>query len=149
MRDAAVHAAVCDDISAFVASLGWRVLGVIPSPIARRRRQCRIPARRHAMTEQLTIARLGHRGDGIADTNAGPVFVPYTLPGEIVTVERVDGHPDRRHLVHVDKPSHERATPICKHFGALRRLRHAALVAGRISSVETRAGGGGAGAGRR
>jgi 23S rRNA (uracil1939-C5)-methyltransferase len=69
------------------------------------------------MTEQLTIARLGHRGDGIADTNVGPVFVPYTLPGEIVTVERVDGHPDRRHLIHVDKPSHERETPICKHFG--------------------------------
>jgi len=24
------------------------------------------------MTEQLTIARLGHRGDGLADTGAGP-----------------------------------------------------------------------------
>jgi 23S rRNA (uracil1939-C5)-methyltransferase len=69
------------------------------------------------VTEQLTIARLGHRGDGVADTNVGPVYVPYTLPGEIVTVERVTGHPDRRHLVHVDKPSHERATPVCKHFG--------------------------------
>ena len=34
VRDAAVHAAVCDDISAFVASLGWRVLGIAPSPIA-------------------------------------------------------------------------------------------------------------------
>ncbi len=34
VRDAAVHAAVCDDISAFVAALGWRVLGIIPSPIA-------------------------------------------------------------------------------------------------------------------
>ena len=68
------------------------------------------------MTEQLTIARLGHRGDGIADTPAGPVFVPYALPGEVVTVERVPGHPDRRHLDHVDKPSHERAAPICKHF---------------------------------
>ena len=68
------------------------------------------------MTEQLTIARLGHRGDGIADTPAGPVYVPYTLPGETVTVEPVAGHPDRRHLDHVDKPSHERAAPICKHF---------------------------------
>jgi 23S rRNA (cytidine1920-2'-O)/16S rRNA (cytidine1409-2'-O)-methyltransferase len=29
-----VHAAVCDDITAFVASLGWRVVGVMPSPIA-------------------------------------------------------------------------------------------------------------------
>ncbi len=70
------------------------------------------------VTEQLTIVRLGHRGDGVADTPAGPVYVPYTLPGEKVTVEPVAGHPDRRHLVHVDKPSHERVPPICKHFGA-------------------------------
>jgi 23S rRNA (uracil1939-C5)-methyltransferase len=69
------------------------------------------------MTEQLNIARLGHRGDGVADTPDGPVYVPYALPGETVTAEPVAGHPDRRHLVHVDKPSHERATPICKHFG--------------------------------
>jgi 23S rRNA (uracil1939-C5)-methyltransferase len=69
------------------------------------------------MTELLTIARLGHRGDGIAGTPDGPVYVPYTLPGETVIVERVAGHPDRRHLLRVDKPSHERAQPICKHFG--------------------------------
>ena len=68
------------------------------------------------VTEQLTIARLGHRGDGIADTPEGPAFVPYTLPGETVTVEPVAGHPDRRHLLHVDKASHERVAPVCKHF---------------------------------
>jgi 23S rRNA (cytidine1920-2'-O)/16S rRNA (cytidine1409-2'-O)-methyltransferase len=34
VRDAAVHTAVCADISAFVTALGWRVLDVIPSPIA-------------------------------------------------------------------------------------------------------------------
>jgi 23S rRNA (cytidine1920-2'-O)/16S rRNA (cytidine1409-2'-O)-methyltransferase len=34
VRDAAVRAAVCADIAAFVAALGWRVAGVIPSPIA-------------------------------------------------------------------------------------------------------------------
>ena len=33
MRDPAVHAAVCDDIAAFLAAHGWRVGGVIPSPI--------------------------------------------------------------------------------------------------------------------
>ncbi len=33
VRDETVHRAVCKDISAFVTSLGWRVLGVIPSPI--------------------------------------------------------------------------------------------------------------------
>lgn len=70
------------------------------------------------MTEQFTISRLGHRGDGIAEGPTGPVYVPYTLPGETVTVEPVPGHPDRRNLVHVDKQSHERATPVCKHFGA-------------------------------
>jgi len=34
VRDAALHAAVCEDISAFVTGLGWRVVGIIPSPIA-------------------------------------------------------------------------------------------------------------------
>jgi 23S rRNA (cytidine1920-2'-O)/16S rRNA (cytidine1409-2'-O)-methyltransferase len=34
VRDTAVHAGICDDITSRVASLGWHVLGVIPSPIA-------------------------------------------------------------------------------------------------------------------
>jgi 23S rRNA (cytidine1920-2'-O)/16S rRNA (cytidine1409-2'-O)-methyltransferase len=34
VRDEALRQAVCADVSAFVASLGWRVIGVIPSPIA-------------------------------------------------------------------------------------------------------------------
>jgi 23S rRNA (cytidine1920-2'-O)/16S rRNA (cytidine1409-2'-O)-methyltransferase len=33
VRDVAVHAAVCADISAFVADIGWSVIGIIPSPI--------------------------------------------------------------------------------------------------------------------
>jgi 23S rRNA (cytidine1920-2'-O)/16S rRNA (cytidine1409-2'-O)-methyltransferase len=33
VRDPAVHAAVCDGIEAFAASLGWAVAGVVPSPI--------------------------------------------------------------------------------------------------------------------
>ncbi|HXD45478.1 MAG TPA: class I SAM-dependent RNA methyltransferase [Pseudolabrys sp.] len=69
------------------------------------------------MTEQLTITALGHRGDGVAETPQGTVYVPYTLPGEVVTVEGVPGHPDRRRLDHIDKASHERVAPACKHFG--------------------------------
>ncbi|MGE0566165.1 MAG: class I SAM-dependent RNA methyltransferase [Pseudolabrys sp.] len=69
------------------------------------------------MTERLTIDRLGHRGDGVADTAGGPAFVPYTLPGETATVEPVPGHPDRRHLLHVETQSPERVAPICQHFG--------------------------------
>jgi 23S rRNA (uracil1939-C5)-methyltransferase len=69
------------------------------------------------VAEKMTITGLGHRGDGIAESLEGPIYVPYTLPGEIVTVESVAGHPDRRHLVHVEKRSHERIEPVCKHFG--------------------------------
>ncbi len=33
VRNAAVHATACEDISNFVTALGWRVLGILPSPI--------------------------------------------------------------------------------------------------------------------
>ena len=69
------------------------------------------------MTERLSVARIGHRGDGVCDTPAGPVYVPYALPGEIVSVEPVHGHPDRRRLLRIEAESAERATPICPHFG--------------------------------
>jgi 23S rRNA (uracil1939-C5)-methyltransferase len=68
------------------------------------------------MVERLVIARLGARGDGIVDTPAGAVYVPYTLPGEIAEVEQWPGHPDRRHLVAVDVASPDRIAPICPHF---------------------------------
>src|ERR1700738_5137657 len=70
-----------------------------------------------AMSEQLAIARVGAMGDGIADTPAGPIYVPYTLPNETVEVAQWPGHPDRRHLVKVDIASPERSAPICPHFG--------------------------------
>ena len=69
------------------------------------------------MVERLSIERLGHRGDGIAAGPGGSLYVPYTLPGEIVEVEGWQGHPDRRHLLRVELPSAERITPICPHFG--------------------------------
>jgi 23S rRNA (cytidine1920-2'-O)/16S rRNA (cytidine1409-2'-O)-methyltransferase len=34
VRDKGVQAAVCNDTAAFVAALGWRVVGTMPSPIA-------------------------------------------------------------------------------------------------------------------
>jgi 23S rRNA (uracil1939-C5)-methyltransferase len=69
------------------------------------------------VVDRLAIARLGQRGDGVADTADGPVYVPYSLPGETVEAESWPGHPDRRHLVRVDVPSPERIAPICPHFG--------------------------------
>src|SRR5262249_10611014 len=58
-----------------------------------------------AVIEQLFIARLGRRGDGVVDSQAGPIYVPYTLPGEAVEVEPWPGHPDRRQLLRVETAS--------------------------------------------
>jgi 23S rRNA (uracil1939-C5)-methyltransferase len=69
------------------------------------------------VTERLLIARLGHRGDGIAATPAGEIFVPYTLPGETAEVEAWPGHRDRRKLVRIEHESAQRIAPVCPHFG--------------------------------
>ncbi len=70
------------------------------------------------MTERLVITGLGRRGDGIAKTPAGAIYVPYTLPGEKIAVEPWPGHPDRRRLDKVEQASPERIAPVCAHFGA-------------------------------
>ena len=69
------------------------------------------------MVERLAIDHLGARGDGVASSDAGPIYVPYTLPGEIVEVDPWSGHPDRRNLLRVETASPTRITPICAHFG--------------------------------
>lgn len=69
------------------------------------------------MTERLTIATLGHRGDGVADGADGAIYVPNALPGETVEVETWVGHPDRRQVLQVVAPSPDRIAPICPHFG--------------------------------
>src|SRR5215218_10037173 len=70
-----------------------------------------------SMAERLVISRLGRRGEGIADTPAGPMHVPYTLPGETIAVEDWSGHADRRRLLNVENASAERIAPLCRHFG--------------------------------
>ncbi|WP_108681365.1 class I SAM-dependent RNA methyltransferase [Methyloceanibacter sp. wino2] len=68
------------------------------------------------MTVDLTIDRLGAQGDGIAETADGPVFVPFTLPGERVQAEMA---PDGKHADCIDvlDPSPDRIEPVCPHFG--------------------------------
>ena len=67
------------------------------------------------MAERVVIARLGSRGDGIAETPHGAVFVPRALPGETALIERDRG---RGHLVHVETPSPARVEPFCPYFAA-------------------------------
>jgi 23S rRNA (uracil1939-C5)-methyltransferase len=69
------------------------------------------------MSDVLTIADVGHRGDGVAHTADGAVFVPYTLPGETVSVE-ADRALDRRRLIAIHTLSPRRVAPICPHFGS-------------------------------
>jgi 23S rRNA (uracil1939-C5)-methyltransferase len=69
------------------------------------------------LVERLAIDRLGARGDGVASSEAGPIYVPYALPGESVEVDPWPGHPDRRNLLRVETASPARVAPICPHFG--------------------------------
>jgi 23S rRNA (uracil1939-C5)-methyltransferase len=61
----------------------------------------------------VTIERLGHLGHGIArDQDSGPLYVPGTLPGEVV-----EGTPDGDRLSDpkIITPSTERVKPPCRH----------------------------------
>ncbi len=61
----------------------------------------------------LKIERVGAQGDGVASTASGPVFVPFTLPGERVNAA-LSGQQGT--AMAVLEPSPERATPPCRHF---------------------------------
>jgi 23S rRNA (uracil1939-C5)-methyltransferase len=67
------------------------------------------------MSTRFTIDHLGAQGDGVAQTERGPVFVPHTLSGEVVTAAR---HGNRAELIAVLEPSLRRIEPACRHFGA-------------------------------
>jgi 23S rRNA (uracil1939-C5)-methyltransferase len=66
------------------------------------------------MNRELTIARLGNQGDGIAETEDGLIYVPFALPGERITAE-IDGN--RGALIEILEAAPDRVTPICRHFG--------------------------------
>ncbi|HTV67375.1 MAG TPA: class I SAM-dependent RNA methyltransferase [Rhizobiaceae bacterium] len=89
------------------------------------------------MSATFTIARLGAQGDGIAETETGPVFIPFTLPGERVTAAR---EKDRATLMAVVEPSPQRVVPACRHFGecggcALQHMEQSAYLAWKRDKV--------------
>jgi len=86
---------------------------------------------------ELTIDRLGARGDGIAQSSAGPIFVPYALPGETVLASVVGQHGD---LTAIVMASPERVDPICQYYSvcggcAIQALRCNAYAAWKTSLV--------------
>lgn len=64
--------------------------------------------------ETVTIEKLGAKGDGVAQTPEGPVFVPFALPGERVTIARQKSSGVMLALL---EPAAERIEPACRHFG--------------------------------
>jgi 23S rRNA (uracil1939-C5)-methyltransferase len=63
----------------------------------------------------LKINRLGAEGDGIADTENGPVYVPFSHPGDVLTaaVEKNQGT-----IMALVEPAAARIEPVCRHFGS-------------------------------
>jgi len=66
------------------------------------------------MSELLQIARVGGQGDGIAETPAGLVFAPLTLPGEMVRAEVKDG---RAEGIEIVTASADRIAPVSPQYG--------------------------------
>ena len=68
------------------------------------------------MTQTLTIARMGHQGDGIAETPDGLVFVPGALPGEVISAEVKDGRAEQFDLIEASpdrRPIHSETYAEC------------------------------------
>lgn len=64
---------------------------------------------------RVTIDRLGGRGEGVAHVEGHRLFVPYALPGETVSVDRVETD-DRATLVGILAQSPDRIAPVCRYF---------------------------------
>ena len=67
-----------------------------------------------AQNTTLEITAMGRHGEGVAEGPRGPVYVPFTLPGETVRVA-IEGK--RGRLLEVLEVSPERAEPPCPDFG--------------------------------
>lgn len=66
------------------------------------------------MTMTLKIARVAGQGDGVAETPAGPVFAPLTLPGETVRGVVIDGRMEAPEILEL---SPDRIAPVSPHYG--------------------------------
>ncbi|MGH7428283.1 MAG: 23S rRNA (uracil(1939)-C(5))-methyltransferase RlmD [Candidatus Methylomirabilaceae bacterium] len=71
-------------------------------------------------TLELSVSGLAFRGHGIARTSDGQVvFLPYAVPGDVVRARIVESKGDylRGAIEQIEKPSADRVTAPCPHFG--------------------------------
>ncbi len=83
---------------------------------------------------EVLIEAVGGEGDGIA---AGPLYAPFTLPGERV---RLAAGPQRREVEAILEASLQRVAPPCPHFGvcggcALQHWEHEAYLAWKVERL--------------
>ena len=93
---------------------------------------------------ELVVDRLGARGDGVAEHEGAPVFLPYTAPGDRVRARlgapRTGGREGR--VVELIASGPGRADPPCAHFGrcggcALQHLDPAFYRAAKLGGLRT------------
>lgn len=67
----------------------------------------------------LTLTGIAHGGEAFGFHQGKIVFVPYTIPGEVVQIEISEDKPKwaRGRLLKVVQPSPDRRRPPCPHFG--------------------------------
>lgn len=95
-------------------------------------------------TLDVSVGSIGARGDGIAESPMGPLYIPYAAAGDRLRVRvggpRGDGRTAR--IETVLDPSPDRAEPVCRHFGtcggcSLQHLSDAAVAALKRTLIAT------------
>ncbi|MBX7146864.1 MAG: methyltransferase [Alphaproteobacteria bacterium] len=85
---------------------------------SKQKSQSSFDPKKDQIRHQLVISDLGVKGDGISHWREQTVFLPYTLPGEIVEASLIDQEKGqfRGYDININKISTERIRPVCQHF---------------------------------
>jgi len=68
---------------------------------------------------ELTVETIGARGDGVARDASGPIYIPFTVPGDRVRARIEDARGEGRAATAIETiaPGPGRVVPPCRHFG--------------------------------